>query len=75
MTKYWAAFVSVMLLLATPAMAASWSDGFKTCDGDGSGTVSRSEWNSCESKVGDPTMNPTFTMMDKNTNNSIDQDE
>jgi len=75
MSKYWAAFVSVMLLLATPAVAANWADGFKTCDADGSGTVSRVEWNACESKVGDPTMNPTFTMMDKNTSNSISQAE
>jgi surface antigen len=64
-----------MVLLGTPALAASWSDGFKTCDGDGSGTISRVEWNNCESKVGNPTMNPTFKMMDKNANNSIDQDE
>lgn len=75
MSRIWVAFVAVMVLLATPALAANWADGFKTCDADGSGTVSRVEWNSCVSKVGDPTMNPTFTMMDQNTNNSIDQDE
>ncbi len=80
MTKYWAAFVSAafvsaLLLSGTPAVAASWADGFKVCDTDGSGTISQVEWNSCEAKVGDPTMNPTFTMMDKDANNSIDQDE
>ena len=75
MSKFWVAFVAVMVLLGTPALAASWADGFKTCDADGSGTVSRSECNTCESKVGDPTMNPTFTMMDKNTDNSVDQEE
>jgi hypothetical protein len=74
MTKYWAAFVSVLLLLGTPAVAASWSDGFKACDADGSGTINRSEFNACESKL-DPQMNPTFTMMDKDANNSVDQDE
>ena len=50
---------SVLLLLATPAIAAGWADGFKVCDADGSGTVSRSEWNACEAKL-DPQMNPTF---------------
>ena len=74
MTKNWAAFVSVMLLLATPAVAAGWSDGFKACDSDGSGTVSRSEWNACEAKL-DPQMNPTFTTMDADHNNSVDDAE
>lgn len=77
MFKNWApfAFVSALLLFATPAVAGSWADGFKACDADGSGTVSQAEWNACEAKVGDPTMNPTFTMMDKDVNNSIDADE
>jgi len=75
MSKIWVAFVAVMMLVGTPALAASWADGFKTCDTDGSGTVSRSEWGGCESKVGDPTMDPTFAMMDKDTSNSVDQDE
>ena len=80
MTKYWAAFVSAafvsaLLLSGTPAVAASWADGFKACDADGSGTISQVEWTSCEAKVGDPTMNPTFTMMDKDSNNSVDQEE
>jgi hypothetical protein len=74
MTKYWAAFVSVMLLLGTPAVAATWGDSFKVCDADGSGTVNRAEWNGCDGKL-DPTMNPTFTMMDKDGTNSVDQDE
>jgi hypothetical protein len=75
MTKYWAAFVSVMLLVGTPAIAADWSEGFKTCDSDGNGSVSRAEFTNCEAKVGDPTMNPTFTMMDKNSDNRVDGDE
>lgn len=49
MTKYWAAFVSIMLLMATPA-AADWAGGFKACDTDGSGTISRAEWTACEAK-------------------------
>lgn len=78
MSKFWAAFVAaiaVMFLAGSPAVAADWSAGFKTCDADGSGTVSRAEWTACESKVGDPTMNPPFSMMDKDTNNSIDEAE
>jgi hypothetical protein len=75
MTKYWAAFVSVLLLLGTPAVAATWTDAFKVVDTDGSGTISRAEWNENESKVGDPTLNPTFTMMDTDGNNKIDADE
>lgn len=74
MTKNWAALVSVLLLLATPAVAAGWSDNFKACDADGSGTVSRAELNACEAKL-DPQMNPTFTTMDTDHNNSVDQAE
>ncbi len=74
MTKSWVAFVSVLLLSGAPAGAANWSDGFKVCDADGSGTVSRAEWNACEAKL-DPQMNPTFTTMDTDNNNSIDEDE
>ena len=29
MTKYWAAYVSIMLLMATPAVADNWAGGFK----------------------------------------------
>jgi len=74
MTKYWAAFVTVLLLLGTPAVAATWSDGFAIVDTDGSGTISQSEWSANEGKL-DPTMNPTFKMMDKDGNNSVDTDE
>jgi len=77
MTKHWAAFafVSVLLLSGTVAIAASWNDNFKTLDTDGSGTISQSEWNMNASKVGDPAMNPTLQTMDTNNNNSIDEDE
>lgn len=76
MTKYWAAFafVSALLLSGPAAAAAGWADGFKACDADGSGTINRSEWTACEAKL-DPQMNPTFTMMDKDANNSVDEDE
>ena len=76
MTKNWAAFafVSVLLLSGTAALAASWGDSFGTVDTDGSGTISRSEWNANEGKL-DPTMNPTFTTMDKDGSNSVDKDE
>ena len=74
MTKYWAAFVTVLLLMGTPALAAGWTDGFKTCDGDNSGTINRNEWTACEAKL-DPQMNPTFTTMDTNSDNSVDEDE
>lgn len=77
MTKTWAAlaFVSVLLVSGTPAIAATaWADGFKMCDADGNGAVNRAEFTDCEGKL-DPTMNPTFTMMDKDGNNRIDDDE
>jgi hypothetical protein len=76
MTKNWAAFafVSVLLLAGTPALADSWADGFKACDADGNGTVNRAEFTACEAKL-DPQMNPTFTMMDKDTDNRVDADE
>jgi hypothetical protein len=76
MTKNLVAFVSVvMLLLATPAVAGSWADGFKVVDTDGSGTISRAEWDANASKLGDPEFNPTLATMDTNNNNSVDQDE
>jgi hypothetical protein len=74
MTKYWAALVSVMLLLGTPAVAATWADSFKTVDTDGSGTISRAEWDANSGKL-DPTFNPTLQTMDRDNSNSIDQDE
>jgi len=75
MTKYWAAFVSVLLLSGTPAVASSWADNFKILDTDGSGTISRAEWDANAAKVGDPTLNPTLATMDTDNNNSIDPEE
>jgi hypothetical protein len=75
MTKKWAAFaLASALLLAGPALADDWANGFSACDADGNGSVNRAEFTACEGKL-DPTMNPTFTMMDKDTNNRVDQDE
>ncbi len=75
MTKNWAAFALILLLSGTAAVAGSWADNFNTVDTDGSGTISRSEWDANASKLGDPTMNPTLTTMDTDHNNSIDQGE
>lgn len=75
MTRIWAAFVAVMVLLGTPALAATWADGYKMLDTDSSGSISQAEWNKNNAKVGNPQMNPTFRTMDKDDNNSIDMDE
>jgi hypothetical protein len=74
MNKYRVAFVSVLLLLGTSAVAADWNSSFGAVDTDGNGSINRSEFTANEGKL-DPTMNPTFTMMDKDGNNSVDQDE
>jgi hypothetical protein len=74
MTTKWVALASAVLLWGTAAVAADWNSGFKACDADSNGSISRAEFTSCEGKL-DPTMNPTFTMIDKDTNNSIDADE
>ena len=74
MIKYRAAFVSVLLLLGTPAVAGSWADNFKIVDTDGSGTISRSEWDANQGKL-DPTFNPTLQTMDTDNNNSVDAAE
>lgn len=72
MTKNWVAFVSVLLLSGTAAMAGSWD--MKTVDADGSGTVSRPEYEKNAGKLGiDPV--PDFAAMDKNSNNSISEKE
>ncbi len=74
MTKKWVAFVSVLLLSGTAAVAASWGDNFKTLDTDGNGRISRTEWEANVSKLKlDPA--PTFTAMDADVNNGVDEDE
>lgn len=74
MTKTWVAFAAVLMLSGAPALADGWADHFKTLDADGSGRISRVEWekNSTKLKL-DPT--PTFTAMDADVNNGIDADE
>jgi hypothetical protein len=72
MTKRWVAFVSVLLLSGTAAVAGSWD--MKTVDTDGSGTVAQTEYDANIGKLKiDPV--PTFTAMDANNNNSVDADE
>lgn len=74
MTKRCVAFVSVLLLSGTAALAAGWTDHFKTLDADGNGRISRTEWEAGVSKLKlDPA--PTFTAMDSDVNNGLDADE
>lgn len=74
MTKKWVAFASFLLLSGTAALADDWAAKFKMLDIDGSGTVSRTEY---EANIGklklDPA--PTFTAVDTDDNNSIDPQE
>ncbi len=72
MTKNWVAFVSVLLLSGTVAVAGSWD--MKTVDTDGNGAVSRPEWEVNASKLEiDPV--PTFAAMDTDVNNRVDEEE
>jgi hypothetical protein len=74
MSKSWVAFVSVLALSGTAALAGGWSDSFKTLDTDGNGRISRTEFEANVSKLKlDPA--PTFTAMDSDVNNAIDTDE
>ena len=73
MNKYRVAFVSVLMLLGTSAVAADWNSSFGAVDTDGNGSINRAEFTANEGKL-DSTMNPTFTMMDKDGSNSVDQD-
>jgi hypothetical protein len=71
MTKNSVAFILVLLLSGTAAVAASsWADNFTMLDTDGSGTISRSEWDANSGKL-DPTMNPTLQTMDTDNSNSV----
>ncbi len=74
MTKKWVAFVTVLLLSGTAAVAGGWADHFKALDTDGNGRISRTEWEANVSKLNlDPA--PTFTAMDSDVNNGVDEDE
>ena len=44
MTRKWVAFVSVLLLSGTVAVAADWNSSFSTVDTDGNGSINRSEF-------------------------------
>lgn len=74
MTKKWVAIATALMLSGTAAAAAGWADHFKTIDADGSGRISRTEWDANSSKLKlDPT--PTFTAMDSDVNNGVDAEE
>lgn len=74
MTSKWGVFVSVLLLSGTAAIAGNWTENFKAVDSDGSGTIARTEWKANAGKLKiDPV--PTFTAMDKDNNNSVDEAE
>lgn len=74
MTKKWVAFVSFLLLSGTAAVAGGWADNFKVLDTDGNGTISRTEYEANVAKLKlDPA--PTFTAIDVDVNNSIDEQE
>ena len=47
----------------------------KSVDTDGSGTVSRSEWNANAGKLKLGTAQPEFSAMDQDNNNSVDTAE
>lgn len=74
MTKTWAAFASVLMLSATAAVAGAWGDLFKAADTDGSGKISRTEWEANWAKLKIEPV-PTFTAMDTDVNNGVDTDE
>ena len=74
MTRKWAAFASFLLLSGTAAFADDWVQKFSIVDTDGSGTISRTEYEANVSKLKvDPA--PTFTAIDADGNNSIDKGE
>ncbi|WP_020177760.1 hypothetical protein [Methylopila sp. M107] len=72
MTRTFVAVVSV-LLLSGAAVAAEWP-AFKSLDTDGSGRISRVEWQKQVGslKVANP---PNFAAMDDDNNNGVDEAE
>lgn len=73
MSKAMSAAVAALLLSST-AVFAGWADHFKTLDTDGNGRISRTEWDAGVSNLKlDPA--PTFTAMDGDVNNGVDEDE
>ena len=75
MTKKWIAIVSCLLLSGTAAIADDWSDKMKALDTDGSGTISRGEWEKGIGGLKLGTAEPEFSIVDKDNNTSVDADE
>lgn len=75
MLKRLAVLAATFVVVGTAYAAADeWTEKMKIVDTDGSGTVSRTEWEANWTKLKiDPA--PTFTAMDADSNNSIDADE
>lgn len=74
MTRKCVVIASVLLLSGTAAVAGGWADNFKTLDTDGNGRISRTEYEANVQKLKlDPA--PTFTAMDSDVNNGVDEDE
>jgi hypothetical protein len=66
--------ITFAIIGSASVLADEWSEKFKILDTDGSGTISRVEWEDNVSKLKlDPA--PTFTAMDEDVNNSVDAEE
>jgi hypothetical protein len=66
--------IAAAAVLIPSAAMADWSSSFKTLDTDGNGRISRTEYEANVSKLKlDPA--PTFTAMDADVNNAVDEDE
>jgi hypothetical protein len=74
MTRKLVAIIPFLLLWGNTAFADEWVEKFTIVDTDGSGTISRTEYEANVSKLKvDPA--PTFTAIDADGNNSIDKEE
>ncbi|MFD0986534.1 hypothetical protein [Methyloligella solikamskensis] len=75
MTKTWVALAAAVLLFSGSAMAAEWAESFTELDADGSGSISRAEFNKLPEVIGDATFAPTFNALDENNSNSVSKSE